>query len=336
MATGKPRKPIYPIRLLLSDIEVTCPLRQPTPLEKDAISRRRLIIVGDVHGMKKSLQKLLEKVEFDRSQGDHLIFVGDITNKGPDSSGVVDLAMKLEASAVRGNHDNAVLDAAAELAAAATAGHGPTSTSSNPPVMIDAPSEHHEKAETTAEENPMRHGETTYHTVSQLSTPQLEWLATLPLMLRLHLPQDRPSSLNHNVVVVHAGLVPGVALEDQDPYAILHMRSLRRNEEAGEGFVPDEEFGESGWVDEWDRWQESHPPQTTVVFGHDAKRRLQLGKYAIGLDSACLYGHQLSALIITISEGRIEHEIIQVDCADTPVAPKATTEGNGQAIVDHQ
>ncbi|ROW10209.1 hypothetical protein VMCG_02103 [Cytospora schulzeri] len=75
---------------------------------------RRLVIVGDVHGQKTALEKLLEKIRFDKS-ADHLILTGDMTNKGPDSAGVLELAMDLGAHAVRGNHDDRVLLARAAL-----------------------------------------------------------------------------------------------------------------------------------------------------------------------------------------------------------------------------
>ena len=65
----------------------------------------RLVIVGDVHGMLKELVMLLDKVQFDKKH-DHLIFAGDMISKGPDSRGVVDLAMKLGATGVRGNHED--------------------------------------------------------------------------------------------------------------------------------------------------------------------------------------------------------------------------------------
>src|SRR5450432_3478913 len=68
----------------------------------------RLVIVGDVHGMKNELVRLLDKVEFDKKT-DHLILAGDMISKGPDSKGVLDLIMKLGATAVRGNHEDRIL-----------------------------------------------------------------------------------------------------------------------------------------------------------------------------------------------------------------------------------
>jgi predicted phosphodiesterase len=293
--------------------------------------------------MRKSLEKLLDKVGFDKENGDHLILAGDITNKGPDSSGVVDLAIKHGASAVRGNHDNAVLDAAAELAAKCGDSNqikGMTGTLIKPEdSATDLPgdtisSEGSDKTESATTDITMRHGATTYSTASKLSAHQLEWLAALPLILRIQLPQNIPSSLGSSLVVAHAGLVPGIPLEKQDPHAVLHMRSLIRKPDEENGFAPDESSGEEGWAPEWDRWQDKLASRTTVVFGHDAKRRLQLGKYTIGLDSACLYGNQLTALVISINDAKIEHWIIQVDCADVPVAPTVSTKEGNQTVVD--
>jgi hypothetical protein len=117
MTTTKPSVKVFPITTFISDLPTNLiPQLSCSSLENGPQSRR-LVIVGDIHGMRKSLENLLEKVGFDKDKGDHLILAGDFTNKGPDSSGVVDLAIKLGASAVRGNHDNAVLDAAAEVAA---------------------------------------------------------------------------------------------------------------------------------------------------------------------------------------------------------------------------
>ena len=70
---------------------------------------KRLIVIGDVHGQLDTLKKLLEQINFDNKNGDHLIFTGDLINKGPNSPGVVQLAMDLGASAVRGNHEDRAL-----------------------------------------------------------------------------------------------------------------------------------------------------------------------------------------------------------------------------------
>lgn len=64
----------------------------------------RRIFVGDVQGCREELEELLELVRFDSAR-DELHPVGDFVNRGPDSAGVLRLAMRLGAGGVLGNHD---------------------------------------------------------------------------------------------------------------------------------------------------------------------------------------------------------------------------------------
>ena len=63
----------------------------------------RTLIVGDLHGCREELEDLLEESGFE--EGDHLVSVGDLVAKGPDSQGVLRLFRRLGGRAVRGNHD---------------------------------------------------------------------------------------------------------------------------------------------------------------------------------------------------------------------------------------
>ena len=66
-------------------------------------------IIGDVHGMLRPLETLLDAIAT-RDAEPKLLFVGDYVNRGPDTSAVIDLLLELpNARFVRGNHDD-VLD----------------------------------------------------------------------------------------------------------------------------------------------------------------------------------------------------------------------------------
>ena len=67
-------------------------------------------IIGDVHGMTLELQNLMSRLS--PKQGDQVIFVGDLLDKGEDSAGTVRLIREMSESApfdivvVEGNHED--------------------------------------------------------------------------------------------------------------------------------------------------------------------------------------------------------------------------------------
>ncbi|ATY64946.1 phosphatase family [Cordyceps militaris] len=315
METTNRKSRVFPITTFIHDLPASL-VPQPSlqPWSNGSRSAaKRLIFVGDVHGMREPLVRLLDSIKFDRAMGDHLVFVGDMVNKGNDSPGVIDLAMELGASAVRGNHDNAVLDAAGArryrsgewLPEAATRADDPVEASPRTSSSVAC----EQVPGNAAESAP--HSDTTIKTAAALSARQLKWLSSLPLILRIDLRAERNSSLA-KIVVVHAGLVPGVPLDQQDPHAVMHMRSLVV---ANGVLAAAEGEGEEGWAAVWERAQEDLQQQqrTLVVFGHDARRGLQARKYSVGLDSGSVYGNQLSALIWSCTENGFVQNVAQVE-----------------------
>jgi serine/threonine protein phosphatase 1 len=78
----------------------------------------RVLAIGDIHGCLKALDTLLAAVA--PTPEDLLITLGDYTDRGPDSRGVLDRMVALHATgrlvALRGNHDEMFLEARADLA----------------------------------------------------------------------------------------------------------------------------------------------------------------------------------------------------------------------------
>jgi hypothetical protein len=104
-----------------------------------------------------------------------------------------------------------------------------------------------------------------------------DWALLESLPLRITLDE-------HAIWIVHGGLVPGIPFEKQDPWLVTHIRSIS---EAGE---PSSKRGPL-WGE---RWQ--GPPH--VVFGHNARRKPQLHPHATGIDTGCVYGEHLTALVL--------------------------------------
>ncbi|KAG6851098.1 hypothetical protein H0H93_000978 [Arthromyces matolae] len=72
---------------------------------------RRVIIVGDIHGMYGPFQNILKKVSYD-PHSDVLVQLGDFLTKGPHvgSMKTLDFMVSNNVTAVRGNHDQKVIE----------------------------------------------------------------------------------------------------------------------------------------------------------------------------------------------------------------------------------
>jgi hypothetical protein len=94
----------------------------------------------------------------------------------------------------------------------------------------------------------------------------------------------------HAARVVHAGVVPGTPIARTPVEALLKMRTLDAR---------------GRWSDEPDAgalWGETYAGPPHVVFGHNARQEPQLHRWATGLDTGCVYGGALTAMVLDAGE----------------------------------
>ena len=146
----------------------------------------RLLVIGDVHGMLDELKTLLGKADYTASRGDKVIFVGDLVNKGPESAGVVQYAMDINSTTVRGNHEDKVLRvwAGAEEAR----------------LRAEAKGKDGDKAYRKFKKSLGSGKKDALEVAESLSEEQRMWLAAAPVALRLG---DLPGM--GDIAVVHGG-----------------------------------------------------------------------------------------------------------------------------------
>jgi hypothetical protein len=96
-------------------------------------------------------------------------------------------------------------------------------------------------------------------------------------------------------VVVHAGVWPGLEIERQDPELLLHGQCIRPPE-PGTRWPSKAPAGWTFWTHHW------KGPER-VIFGHTVLDRPLVSAWAVGIDTGCVHGGELTAFVLP--EGRL-------------------------------
>ncbi|KAF8257024.1 Metallo-dependent phosphatase-like protein [Lactarius quietus] len=323
---------------------------------------RRAIFVGDIHGMKSSLEYALPNIL--QRDKDTLIHLGDIIAKGPHtgSLSVLSFMSTHNITGVRGNHDQMVIEWRAWLNWVQDLEAGAGSRwlldleekweqgNSSGVLDDDSDTEHWVKEQ-------MREGSKDhkwwsripkgwklfsdhYRVARAMSKSDYDYLRSLPIVL--HLPSEHafvahggllPYDPTHSISskrqplahlpklpsTLGSGSVPTLRnaqeisilndiKQNNDPWVVLNIRNLRKDNavsrKTGKG---------KPWADIWNgtmsRCAGFEPSAqvggdslpcypSMVVYGHTASRGLDIHRWTVGLDTGCVYGRRLTALIL--------------------------------------
>jgi bis(5'-nucleosyl)-tetraphosphatase (symmetrical) len=239
-----------------------------------------ILVIGDVHGCYDEMVQMIEIADIGQNGKNNAqkilkLLVGDLVNKGPKNQQVVQFMMNNAQNclSVRGNHDELVINEYHKWHKCDDLGF-------------------------TTNEKHIREGN---EWMLQFSKEEMNYLVSLPYTIRI------PSL---SAIIVHAGLCPGVELENQ---AIHDMMTMRNVTEKDGVFVASQRATDGyAWASKW-----NGPDH--VYFGHDAKRKLQKHAFATGLDSGCVYGNALTAIFIM---GPRKGQFISLSAAKVYQKPK--------------
>jgi serine/threonine protein phosphatase 1 len=230
---------------------------------------RLVYAVGDVHGRLDVLRPLMAAIAEDFAAARTtdpalLVFLGDYVDRGPDSKGVVDLVLGLrtlvefEVRTLKGNHEEAILDFLADPSfggAWMEHGGGPTLASYGvQPANQRTDTEAWGRA---AEQ------------LRQLMPPSHKaFYDSLELMVT-----------EGDYAFVHAGVRPGVALEEQTERDLLWIRQ--------------EFIAEAG------------PHPKVIVHGHTPSEEAQMMPWRLGIDTGCYATGLLTAVRLLDTDQRL-------------------------------
>ena len=137
--------------------------------------KKRRIVIGDVHGHYDTLTALLDTIA--PQPEDEVYFLGDLIDRGPKSSQVVDLVIRNQYQCLRGNHEEMMLD---------VVGSGEVSIELYQGWLYSG-------------------GHATVASYdNKIPQDHIDWMKNLPLFLDLG-----------DVWLVHAGVDPNIPLEEQ-------------------------------------------------------------------------------------------------------------------------
>ncbi|KAG8947830.1 hypothetical protein FRC03_000903 [Tulasnella sp. 419] len=320
---------------------------------------RRVIFVGDIHGMEHSLNDLLHKIKYSPSS-DYLVHTGDFLTKGPHSLQVLNRMSSQNITGVRGNHDQKILEWKSFIIWLGEQEGGKEwleemEKMDLSPKQFRKLGKHKKKFDIP---DGWEWGSEHFKIAKKITDNDYKYLLQLPLVLHLeslhthvvhagilpadpkrslhnrhqplaHLPKNFPGTKS-NVELIRAAQELTILTDvpqNRKGWAKLNMRDILKNGEitrdAGEGRpwsnmwnevqklckgfdgkrAPDDGEEEDDSYDDPDEAGDlnnqslpCHP--TTVVYGHAAGRSLDIKRWSQGLDTGCVYGRKLTAMII--------------------------------------
>jgi serine/threonine protein phosphatase 1 len=182
---------------------------QAPSLPKDQL----LYAIGDIHGRSDLLAMLLAKVEVDAAEAKGverktLVFLGDYVDRGPDSSGVVEMLLSglpsgFDAHFLKGNHEAILLD------------------------FLDDPACLNQWLVNGAEATMQSYGVDVVSLKGDNAKPETwrqAFVAALPTRHRHFFESLELMTSFGDYLFVHAGLRPGVPIDAQMPKDLLWIR----------------------------------------------------------------------------------------------------------------
>ena len=137
---------------------------------------------------------------------------------------------------------------------------------------------------------------------NSLTEEDFEYLKSLPYYKKID-----------NLTLVHGGITNNMDLDNLSNKNLKILLRLRFLQE-------DNIMSHTAHKNQYNvRWSELYDGnQGIVIYGHEAYENVRYDKYAIGIDTGCVYGNILSAIVVTDTRNPMEnHKIVQLDAKAT-------------------
>lgn len=146
------------------------------------------------------------------------------------------------------------------------------------------------------ENNPIKLDSDEQNIVNSLTQGHIDFLQKMPLYLKFG-----------DVTIVHAGLENSMNLESLSKRNRQKILRIRYLDESLVYLTLGKENDKSiFWADVYDG------NQGFVVYGHQPFDEVKKSEYALGIDTGCVYGNKLSAVVFDMNNTNLEYKIFSV------------------------
>ena len=128
-------------------------------------------------------------------------------------------------------------------------------------------------------------------TILELEDKDINYLKSLPYYMKIDA-----------LTIVHGGIVNGMKLSEDMPEGEKKLLTQLRFFNKAHEPIPYDDFEnrETFWSEEYDG------KEGFVIFGHHPFPEVKIDKYAIGIDTGCVYGGALTAIVFDYHDKKID------------------------------
>ena len=156
---------------------------------------------------------------------------------------------------------------------------------------------HEQNSKLTGKKNPMIFDKEKLSIYEKLSDEDHSYIAAAPFFIKID-----------NLTILHAGITNKIDLKNatkKELESLTRIRELDANQKTLS--LGQESYGSRFWSEFYEG------SEGIIVYGHEAMSKVKINPYSFGIDTGCVYGNKLTALIIhDTKDPLLNYDILQV------------------------
>ena len=156
---------------------------------------------------------------------------------------------------------------------------------------------HEATLKATGKKNPMTLNDEKIEIYNNLSKEDIEYIQAAPFFIKID-----------NLTIVHAGITNKIELlnaKKKELESLTRIRELDENQKTLA--LGQTSFNSRFWSEFYDGGE------GIIVYGHEAFNKVKIDKHSFGIDTGCVYGNKLTALVIEDAKDPMySYDVVQV------------------------